>query len=194
MARLAYNKSTLKKENDKLDLYKHFLPALDLKRQQLLATLKKERSLLAEIEKNISVIQKEAEKWLGFVNKTTFWKMITIDKIEHGEENLLGIHLPTLLNVTISVLPYSPLATPLWTDSLVTASHQILEFSLRRITAIKRVTLLEEALQVITQRVNLFDKVLIPQTSSNLRQIHVVLGDQERAGVVRAKIAKAKHK
>jgi V/A-type H+-transporting ATPase subunit D len=44
----------------------------------------------------------------------------------------------------------------------------------------------------VTQRVNLFDKVLIPQAEANIRRILVYLGDAERAAVVGAKIAKGK--
>jgi V/A-type H+-transporting ATPase subunit D len=48
------------------------------------------------------------------------------------------------------------------------------------------------AVRRITQRVNLFEKVLIPQTRENIRRINVYLGDAERAAVVGAKIAKRK--
>ena len=53
---------------------------------------------------------------------------------------------------------------------------------------------LEQALQKTTQRLNLFDKVLIPKTEKNIRRIRIALSDAERAGVVRAKIAKNKHR
>ena len=42
------------------------------------------------------------------------------------------------------------------------------------------------------QRVNLFEKVMIPTTIENIRRIRIALGDQMTAGVARAKIAKAK--
>jgi V/A-type H+/Na+-transporting ATPase subunit D len=44
----------------------------------------------------------------------------------------------------------------------------------------------------VTQRVNLFEKVLIPRTQAHIRKIQIFLGDAERAGVVTAKLAKAK--
>jgi V/A-type H+-transporting ATPase subunit D len=48
------------------------------------------------------------------------------------------------------------------------------------------------AVQKITQRVNLFDKMLIPRTRENIRKIGIFLADSERAAVVRAKIAKSR--
>ena len=44
----------------------------------------------------------------------------------------------------------------------------------------------------MTQRFNLFDKVLIPRTRTNIRKISIYLADAERAGVVKSKIAKRK--
>ena len=55
-----------------------------------------------------------------------------------------------------------------------------------------RLELLDEAVRTITQRVNLFDKVLIPRAQANIKRIRIFLADGERAAVVRAKIAKAK--
>ena len=45
----------------------------------------------------------------------------------------------------------------------------------------------------VTQRVNLFEKVLIPRTREQIRRIRIYLSDAERAAVVRSKIAKRKH-
>ncbi len=47
-------------------------------------------------------------------------------------------------------------------------------------------------MRTVTQRVNLFDKVLIPQTRENIKRIRIALSDAERAAVVRSKIAKKK--
>ncbi len=52
--------------------------------------------------------------------------------------------------------------------------------------------LLERAERSATQRFNLFDKVLIPQTKANIKKIQIYLADAERAGFVNSKIAKRK--
>jgi V/A-type H+-transporting ATPase subunit D len=56
----------------------------------------------------------------------------------------------------------------------------------------RRLEILEKAVKKITQRVNLFDKVLIPRAQKNIKKIHIFLSDTERARVVRAKITKQK--
>jgi len=57
----------------------------------------------------------------------------------------------------------------------------------------ERVARLNQQARRITQRVNLFEKVLIPRAKESIKRIQVGLGEQERTAVVRSKIAKAKH-
>ncbi len=52
--------------------------------------------------------------------------------------------------------------------------------------------LLEEAVRKATQRVNLVEKVLIPRSRAHIKKIRIYLSDEERAAVVRSKIAKKK--
>jgi V/A-type H+-transporting ATPase subunit D len=54
----------------------------------------------------------------------------------------------------------------------------------------RRLELLASSAKVVSQRVNLFEKVLIPKTEANIQRIRVSLSDAERASIVRAKIAK----
>ncbi|MCP4623831.1 MAG: hypothetical protein GY850_09905 [bacterium] len=56
--------------------------------------------------------------------------------------------------------------------------------------AAERVRLLEEAERRITQRVNLFDKILIPTAKKNIQKIQIYLADVGRAAVVRSKLTK----
>ncbi|KPK62430.1 MAG: ATP synthase subunit D, partial [Gemmatimonas sp. SG8_38_2] len=58
--------------------------------------------------------------------------------------------------------------------------------------AAERVRILQRAERRITQRVNLFEKILIPRTQKNILRIQIWLGDMERAAVVQAKLAKAR--
>jgi V/A-type H+-transporting ATPase subunit D len=51
---------------------------------------------------------------------------------------------------------------------------------------------LRDELRTTSQRVNLFEKVKIPETGENIRTIQIYLGDEQTAAVVRGKIAKAR--
>jgi len=61
----------------------------------------------------------------------------------------------------------------------------------RRVLA-EQVLRLAAELRITAQRVNLFEKVKIPETQESIRRIRIYLGDQQTAQVVRGKIAKRK--
>jgi V/A-type H+-transporting ATPase subunit D len=75
-------------------------------------------------------------------------------------------------------------------DILVDQLKQMVEQKTRIDVAAERVRLLEQAERRITQRVNLFDKILIPTAKKNIKKIQIYLADAERAAVVRSKITK----
>ena len=70
--------------------------------------------------------------------------------------------------------------------------EKALSLDLEADTLEEQVRLLSQELRVTTQRVNLFEKVKIPETKANIKKITVYLGDEQVAAVVRSKISKKK--
>ena len=75
---------------------------------------------------------------------------------------------------------------------LVERLKDVAEARLRVQVAAERVRILQQAVRRTTQRVNLFDKILIPTARQTIRRIQIFLGDEERSAIVRSKLAKAK--
>lgn len=194
MARLALNKSTLNKEGRKVKAYQKFVPALDLKRKQLLAARLATQKLLSEYEQRLQELQASIRTQLPMLTNFTGQpdSLIRIRNLEVAEVNLVGIRLPELQRLELERNPYSCLGSEHWLDNLAQHLEQVIELRTRQQVTRKRLELLNLGLQKTTQRLNLFDKVLIPRSQSNIRKIHIALADAERAGVVRAKIAKNK--
>ena len=84
-----------------------------------------------------------------------------------------------------------------WEEAL-TASHTLKgmcgNLSLTALFSLlsRQVELLQKELLSTAQRVNLFEKVKIPEAKENIRVIGIYLGDQQTSAVVRGKIAKKK--
>ena len=112
--------------------------------------------------------------------------------IDLAEDNVMGVRLPRLGRVALCRRPYALLAKPEWVDRLAELLAATLDLRVQVQVERRRLDLLDEAVRTITQRVNLFEKVLIPRTRANIKRIRIFLADGERAAVVRAKIAKAK--
>ena len=52
--------------------------------------------------------------------------------------------------------------------------------------------LLQQELRKVTQRVNLFEKVMIPNAKNNIKLIRIALAEEQTSAVCRSKIAKSK--
>ena len=194
---LALNKTTLKQQRDQAKTYKQFLPSLDLKRQQLLAALKVAKRELEIIHARIEELYRGLDQLFPLLGSSTIAtrniaSLVRVRRVLVEDENVLGTQLPVVREVDFEVAEYSTLVTPFWVDSLVTSLKELAALRVQVLVGERRVERLELAARRITQRVNLFEKVLIPQAEENVRRIVIFLSDQERAAVVRSKIAKSK--
>jgi V/A-type H+-transporting ATPase subunit D len=191
---LALNKTALKEQRDHLAMYQRFLPSLDLKRQQLIADYQRAKGILEATEREIEELlasQDELFSLLG-ASEQNLTGLVHVASVEIDQENVLGVRLPLLGVVRFRKAEYSMLAKPFWVDLLVDLLQAMATLRLRRGVETQRVDRLNEAVRRITQRVNLFEKVLIPQAERDIQRIRIYLADAERAAVVRSKIAKAK--
>jgi len=195
MTRLALNKTELAKKKRELATYRRFLPSLDLKRKQLLAERSKARADLAELERQRADLRDELGRNIPMLSnrRISVEGLVAVKDVQLGEANIVGVCVPVFEKVEFSVEPYGLLSKPHWVDAMVEMLKKALEIQLREQVARERLTRLDEGLKKVTQRVNLFEKVLIPRAEAAIRTIQVGLADMERASVVRSKIAKRKH-
>lgn len=194
---LALNKTTLHEQQAQARIYRQFLPSLDLKRKQLLGALQREmraRDELAARRVELDVRVEQLYPLLGSSTVATrqLATLVRVEEVILAEENVLGTRLPVLATVQVVRAGYSKFIAPFWVDVLVCELQAAAELELQRQVADQRVARLQDAVRKITQRVNLFEKVLIPRAEANIRKIVLFLSDQECAAVVRSKIAKSK--
>jgi V/A-type H+/Na+-transporting ATPase subunit D len=194
MARLTLSKSSLSMQSRQLKTFERFLPSLDLKRRQLIAERAKAVQAIAETEKSIDRLQELLKTAIPMVanQEVSVDGLVTVASVQIDTINIMGVRLPQIGQIRLKRRPYSLLAKPAWVDSLAELLEKMLKMKLQIQVDQRRLELLDEAVKTVTQRVNLFDKVLIPRTRENIRKIRIFLADAERAAVVRAKIAKGK--
>ena len=194
MAKLKLSKSALAQERSQLKLYQRTLPSLDLKRRQLTVELDNARKALAETQRAVDELETTIGQQLPMLANPDIEVrgLVTMTDFELGEENVVGVRLPILERIECSVADYSLLAKPAWVDVLVERLRDAVEQRTRVLVAAERVRILEVQEKRVTQRVNLFDKILIPTAKKNIQRIQIYLGDAERAAVARSKLAKGK--
>jgi V/A-type H+-transporting ATPase subunit D len=194
MAKVSLSKSSLSAQSQLLKSYQQFLPSLDLKRKQLMGERARiqgeQRAIRGELE---ALRARVAEELPMLANREVdLTDLVRVDRLELGRENVMGTWLPTLADLHVEVRPYGYLAKPHWVEPVVAAVVEMARLRVRLLLAERRMELLDQAVRTVTQRVNLFDKVLIPRSRANIKRIRIALSDAERAAVVRSKIAKKK--
>lgn len=194
MAKLALNKSSLAKESAQLEEYNRFLPSLELKRLQIMAERAKAKETAQRLEGDYTRRFEEIAASLPMLanRHVPLDTLVSVKAVVKGEQNLSGTRLPTLESVELETKAYPLLARPHWVDPAVAALQELLRLNLERQVAQERIEKLIAAEAVISRRVNLFEKVLIPRARQNIKKIRMALADGERDAVVRAKISKRK--
>lgn len=194
MAAVLLNKSALQQQRVKLQLFERFLPSLDLKRQQLSAEYKKAEESLADAEQGADRASRSLAAILPILGSSSMKLsgLVHIRRIDITEEDVLGLRLPTLGTIEFEEAHYSLLATPFWVDDLVLCLKEAATQRVRLQVCRERVARMHSAVRRVSQRVNLFEKVLIPKAKENIAHIQIFLSDLERAAVVTSKITKTK--
>jgi len=192
MAKIKLTKNELKKQKDALKMYQRYLPTLMLKKQQLQAEIRVTEVRIGELKGQRNHADAALNFWIAvFGEKGIFTpEILKIARLKTGQGNVAGVAIPLFEGVEFEVFPYDLNMTPLWLDTAVEKLKAILLLELETQVLEEQRRRLDRELRITTQRVNLFEKVKIPETSDNIRKIQVYLGDQQTAAVVRGKIAK----
>ena len=192
-------KNEQKKQKDALKQFNRYLPTLQLKKQQLQTVI---RQIEGEIEEYRLAQQKlisSLQNWIAvfgenssFDSLHTLDNLVKIDTIKKGKGNIAGVEIPIFEDLTFKDISYSLFEYPLWVDSGIEALKKASVYDARVKTLQEQIDLLNKELRTTSQRVNLFEKVKIPEAKENIRRIGIYLGDQQTSAVVRGKIAKKK--
>src|SRR6056297_380125 len=193
MAKVKLTKNELKKQKDSLKRFQRYLPTLMLKKQQLQMVIRQVESKVRQIEQERRTLQEELDKWIAvFGEDIGMENLIKVERIERETGNIAGVDIPVFKSLELQEIPYDLFTMPLWTDRGIDAIKRIAELDARIDVLKRQIELLSDGLRITTQRVNLFEKVMIPETKENIRKIQIYLGDQQTAAVVRGKMAKNK--
>ena len=192
MAKIKLSKNELKKQKDSLKMYLRYLPTLILKKQQLQAEIRTTEIRLHELMDEKKRLEQMFRSWIAvFGEKGVFTPdILKITEVKTGHGNIAGVSIPIFKGAEFEISAYDLVCLPLWLDIAVEKLKQLFLLDLEAQIVEEQRRRLSHELRVTTQRVNLFEKVKIPETKGNIKKIQVYLGDQQTASVVRGKIAK----
>ena len=192
-------KNELKVQKDRLKQFQRYLPTLQLKKQQLQAVVMQVTAQLEQVARQRQAAVAGLDDWVAvFAENDSFpadKRLETLIRPHHvvcGEENIAGVTVPVFQELSFEEIQYDVADYPLWVDTAAVRLREIARLDALEKTLRRQVELLEQELRSTAQRVNLFEKVKIPEAKENIRVIGIYLGDQQTSAVVRGKIAKKK--
>lgn len=193
MAKIKFTKNELKNQRDALGRYERFLPTLRLKKEQLQGEVRRISRELRDVRTRIDALEDEVRPWIAlFDDPYDLAPFAAVERLEQEIVNVVGVNVTELRGVVFAAELPDMHDSPAWADEAVQALRTRVELELaERFLAAERATLADE-LRTTTQRVNLFEKIKIPETLDNIRRIRIFLGDQQTAAVARAKLTKRK--
>jgi len=194
LAKIKMTKSELKIQKDDLKMYQRYLPTLTLKKQQLQAEIRTIEAKAEAVRKAREELEQGFDSWIAVFSETDAFPdgVITVSNIRKGIGNIAGVSIPVYEGADFARGDYDLYETPLWVDIAAKHMEKAMSLDLEAEVLDEQVRLLGEELRATSQRVNLFEKVKIPETKENIRKISIYMADQQVNAVVRSKISKSK--
>ena len=194
MAKVKLTKTELKAQTDALKRFQRFLPMLQLKKQQLQGEIAGIVAKAEAVSAEERSVRAGLDRWVGLfaTDESLVAGLVKVKGVNTGTANIAGVAIPTFSSIETEVRPIDLWATPAWVDDAVTAATKVLSLQCERAIYEEQRRLVTAELQQTSQRVNLFEKVKIPECKEAIRMIKIAIGDEQTAAVTRGKIAKGR--
>jgi len=194
-AKIKRTRPELKRRRDMLQRFERYLPTLKLKQQQLQVTLRDMARARREAAAKLQEARETFEPYRAVLADRAgvdVGDLAACQEVKTSTTNIAGVTVPQFEDVVFATPEYSLFATPPWVDRALADLRDINRRQAELDVLQRQVELIQAELTTISQRVNLFEKVMIPETREAIRVIRIHLGDQMTAAVGTAKIAKNK--
>ena len=194
MEKIKLTKTELKAQTDALKRFQRFLPMLQLKKQQLQGEIAGIVQKAEETSAKERAIRAGLDRWVGLfaTDENLIAGLVKVREVKTGTANVAGVAIPTFERIDTDVKEVDVWETPAWVDDAVETTTQVLSLQCERAIYEEQRRLVEMELQLTSQRVNLFEKVKIPECKEAIRRIKIAIGDEQTAAVTRGKIAKGR--
>jgi V/A-type H+-transporting ATPase subunit D len=195
MAKIKHTKTELKAQTDALKRFQRFLPMLQLKKQQLQAELAIIAAHVEEVHVREAEARKELDAWVHLFSDDGAQLdrlNVTFNGVEMSSSNVAGVTIPVFKGIKTAIAELDLYATPAWLDDAADMIVGILSFRAERLVLQRQAELIGHELSTTSQRVNLFEKIKIPECREHIRVIKIAIGDEQTASITRGKIAKSR--
>jgi len=192
--KIKLTKTELKAQSDALKRFQRFLPMLQLKKQQLQAEIAAIGARIDEVAAREQAAHASLSGWVKLFSEARdeVRRLVTLDRVVTDTSNIAGVSIPVFKRIEATAAELDLYATPAWFDDAAAMLKAVLALKAERAVLLRQRELVVQELNTTSQRVNLFEKVKIPECREHIRIIKIAIGDEQTAAVTRGKIAKSR--
>ncbi|MCS6983882.1 MAG: hypothetical protein NZM25_01990 [Leptospiraceae bacterium] len=183
-----FNKISLQKLEKDLEIRLRALPTLKAKETALRQEVKKAQQRLSEIENELAMLNKTMEQFLSLWAE--YPDLLSISHVALIEKNIAGIKIFQVSHVEFQIVRAGLFHQRAWVVEGTELLKKRLKLVLESRVWKKNLELLTQARRKTTQKVNLYEKVQIPEFQNAIRRIKGFLEDVENLSRASQKIIK----
>ncbi len=190
MIAFQYNKTSLQQLEKQLKIRQRTLPIIKNKESALRVAVKKCRDEMQVHDSDYAKLLEQYRSLFALWNEFDA-SLVRTGKLTIKERKVAGVMVPELTHAEFIVAPYSLFNSPKWFADGIELLKQMAMTAIRRELLNQKLYLLDKARKKTTQKVNLFEKVQIPNYQDAIRKIKRFLEDEENLSKSSQKILKS---
>ncbi|WP_047450594.1 V-type ATP synthase subunit D [Alistipes sp. ZOR0009] len=186
------NKTALNELNKQLRVRMRALPTIKNKESALRLEVKKAKTMADEVEER----QKELMHRMQYMHG--LWAefepgLVAVTDVKVTLSKIAGVKIPVLKEVIFEVQDFDLFSSPFWYADGIQILKELSTLGIEREFYLQKMRLLDRARKKTTQKVNLYEKVQIPDYENAIRKIKRFLEDEENLSKSAQKIVKKRY-
>ena len=154
----------------------------ELKKQQLQAEVERVRREQARVLQDGQRQREAVTGWVALLaEEVGLETLIALERVEIRWDNIAGVPVPVFVQAHLRTVPYDLFVTPPWVDRAIESLRTLLALQAEAVVLEEQSRRLARELRLTAQRVNLFEKIKIPEAQETIRRLAIYLGDQQTA-------------
>ena len=187
-----YNKTALQNLRRQLSIREKALPTLKSKEAALRLEVRKITAEIDLLKEEYQMIVKENQNYNGFWRE--FPQIVKIRNIISEQKNIAGVRVAILKNIDFALEQISLFNMPSWIRLAINMFERLMTIQIRIEMTEARLNALAYARKKTTQKVNLYEKVQIPEYRMAIIKIKRYMEDEDNLSKSSQKIVKERNR
>ncbi|ACN84379.1 V-type ATP synthase subunit D [Brachyspira hyodysenteriae] len=187
-----YNKTALQNLRRQLSIREKALPTLKSKEAALRLEVRKITAEIELLKEEYQKLVKENQNYNGFW--TEFPEIVKIKKINSDLKNIAGVKVNILSNIDFAIENVSLFNMPSWIRLAISMFERLMTIQVKIEMTEERLNALAYARKKTTQKVNLYEKVQIPEYKTAIIKIKRYMEDEDNLSKSSQKIVKERNR